>query len=78
MTDLNVVLNLTHSFLADLDVFLVSPNGTRVELISDLVSNEQSMTNTVFDNVARSGILTGSSPFTGRFRPEGDLEDFQW
>jgi subtilisin-like proprotein convertase family protein len=76
VTDLNVVLSLTHSFLADLDIYLVSPNGTRVELVSDLVSNEQSMTNTVFDNVARTGILTGSSPFSGRFRPEGELEDF--
>jgi hypothetical protein len=44
-------------------------------LVSDLVSNEPDMTSTTFDNVAPTGILTGSSPFTGRFRPEGTLEN---
>jgi hypothetical protein len=73
LTDVNVTLSLTHSFLADLDVYLVSPRGTRIELVSDLVSNEPDMISTTFDNVAPTGILTGSSPFTGRFRPEGTL-----
>ena len=75
LTDVNVTLSLTHSFLADLDIYLVSPLGTRVELVTDLVSNEPDMISTTFDNVAPTGILTGSSPFTGRFRPEGTLED---
>lgn len=75
ITDLNVSLSLTHSFLADLDIYLVSPRGTRIELVTDLVSNEADMISTTFDNVAPTGILTGSSPFTGRFRPEGRLED---
>jgi len=75
LTDVNVTLTLTHSFLADLDIYLVSPRGTRIELVSDLVSNEPDMIFTSFDNVAPTGILTGSSPFTGRFRPEGTLED---
>ena len=75
LTDLNVSLSLTHSFLADLDIYLVSPRGTRIELVSDLVSNEPDMISTTFDNVAPSGILTAGSPFTGRFRPEGTLED---
>jgi subtilisin-like proprotein convertase family protein len=75
LTDVNVTLSLTHSFLADLDIYLVSPRGTRIELVSDLVSNEPDMISTSFDNVAPTGILTGSSPFTGRFRPEGTLED---
>lgn len=75
LTDVNVSLTLSHSFLADLDIYLVSPRGTRIELVSDLVSNEPDMTSTTFDNVAPTGILTGSSPFTGRFRPEGTLEN---
>ncbi len=73
ITDVNVVLNLTHSYLADLDIYLVSPKGTRVELVTDLVSNEPSMTETIFDDSARASILTGKAPFTGRFRPEGSL-----
>jgi subtilisin-like proprotein convertase family protein len=75
LTDVNVSLTLNHSFLADLDIYLVSPRGTRIELVSDLLSNEPAMIGTSFDNVAPTGILTGSSPFTGRFRPEGTLED---
>jgi subtilisin-like proprotein convertase family protein len=76
ITDVNVGISLTHSFLSDLDIYLVSPNGTRVELVTDIVSNESTMTSTIFDDAARSGILSGSAPFTGRFRPEGELLDF--
>lgn len=75
LTDVNVSLSLTHSFLADLDIYLVSPRGTRIELVTDLVSNEPNMVSTTFDNTAPSGILTGSTPFTGRFRPEGELQN---
>ena len=75
LTDVNVTLSLTHSFLTDLDIYLVSPGGTRIELVTDLVSNESEMIGTTFDDGARSGILTGESPFTGRFRPEGSLLD---
>jgi len=73
LTDVNVTLNLRHSWLADLDIFLISPNGTRVELVTDLNSNEPFMTNTTFDDQALVSILAGASPFTGKFRPEGQL-----
>ncbi|MFO1002557.1 MAG: proprotein convertase P-domain-containing protein [Planctomycetaceae bacterium] len=73
ITDIDVTISLTHSFLSDLDIYLVSPKGTRVELVTDMVSNEPDMRSTVFDDAARSGILTGSTPYTGRFRPEGSL-----
>ena len=75
LQDVNVTLNLTHSFLSDLDIYLVSPNGTRVELVTDIVSNESAMTNSIFDDAARGSILDGTAPFTGRFRPEGELLD---
>ncbi|MCR9200498.1 MAG: proprotein convertase P-domain-containing protein [Planctomycetaceae bacterium] len=70
ITDLNVTITLQHSFIPDLDVFLVSPQGTRVELFTDLGSNESSMTNTIFDDEAATRIVDGSSPYTGRFIPE--------
>lgn len=75
ITDVNVSLSLTHSFLPDLDIFLISPSGTRIELVTDPISNETSMTDTIFDDQARIGILEGTAPFTGRFRPEGHLDD---
>lgn len=70
ITDVNVTLTLEHSFIPDLDVFLVSPQGTRVELFTDLGSNESNMTNTVFDDEAAVRIVDGSAPFTGRFIAE--------
>ncbi|MDA1232904.1 MAG: proprotein convertase P-domain-containing protein, partial [Planctomycetota bacterium] len=74
LTDVKVTLNLKHTWLADLDIFLISPQGTRVELVTDLNSNEPFMTNTTFDDGALGSILAGSSPFTGKFRPEGSLQ----
>ena len=70
ITDVNVTLTLEHSFIPDLDVFLVSPQGTRVELFTDLGSNETNMTNTVFDDESAVRIVDGSAPFTGRFIAE--------
>lgn len=74
VADINVTLSLTHTWLPDLDIYLVSPNGTRVELVTDLPSNQSFMTDTTFDDQATSSILTGAGPFTGAFRPEGSLD----
>jgi len=76
ITDLNVTLSFQHQWLGDLDVYLISPSGKRVELFTDLTNNGTLMTNTVFDDQANSSILTGSQPYTGRFMPEGKLSDF--
>lgn len=70
ITDVDVTITLQHSFIPDLDVFLVSPQGTRVELFTDLGSNESNMTNTIFDDEAATRIVDGDAPFTGRFIAE--------
>jgi subtilisin family serine protease/subtilisin-like proprotein convertase family protein len=75
LTDVNVTLSLRHTWIPDLDIFLVSPSGARVELVTDLTSNQAFMTGTQFDDQAGAGILTGAGPFTGSFRPEGLLSD---
>lgn len=73
LTDVNVTLSLKHSWLADLDIYLVSPAGTRIELVTDLADSEPFLTNTTFDDEAFGSILAGTSPYTGKFRPEGSL-----
>lgn len=75
LSDVNVTLSLKHSWLADLDIYLISPAGTRVELVTDLSNNGSFLTNTTFDDAALGSILVGTSPFTGKFRPEGSLLD---
>ena len=76
ITDLNVTFGATHTWSADLDVFLISPAGTRVELTSDNdggVTGADDYIDTVFDQEASTSITAGSAPFTGTFVPEGDL-----
>ncbi len=76
LTDVNVTVNFRHDWLGDLDVFLISPKGTRVELFTDISSNERNMTSTVLDDEAALEIVHGRAPFTGSFMPEGSLSAF--
>ncbi|MGB2820667.1 MAG: proprotein convertase P-domain-containing protein, partial [Phycisphaerae bacterium] len=74
--DVNVGLNISHTYDWDLAVYLVSPLGTRVELFSDVGGGGDNFTNTILDDQATDPITSGSAPFTGTFRPEGLLSDF--
>jgi subtilisin-like proprotein convertase family protein len=76
ITDLNVSVNFQHDFLADLDVYLISPSGTRVKLFADILSTSTQMTGTIFDDQASASILSGTGTFTGRFLPEELLSRF--
>ncbi|MBX7102504.1 MAG: proprotein convertase P-domain-containing protein [Gemmataceae bacterium] len=76
ITDINVKLYITHTWDADLDVFLRSPSGQLVELTTDNGGGSDNYTDTVFDDEAATGIAAGVAPFTGSFRPEGLLSDF--
>jgi autotransporter-associated beta strand protein len=77
-----VSLFLTHGNDADLDLFLVAPDGTRVELSTDnggAGNNYGSACNTPasFDDGAATAITAAAAPFVGTFRPEGQLADFR-
>ncbi|WP_299365227.1 reprolysin-like metallopeptidase [Winogradskyella sp.] len=74
VTDVNVTINISHDWNNDLDIFLISPSGTSVELSTDNGDDDDNdYTDTVFDQEATNSITTGTSPFTGTFIPEGDL-----
>ncbi|MBN2313408.1 MAG: proprotein convertase P-domain-containing protein [Sedimentisphaerales bacterium] len=75
IVDLNVKLNITHPYDADLDVFLIAPDGTRVELFTDVGVVSADFEDTVLDDEASESITDGRGPFTGSFRPEGNLAD---
>ena len=74
--DINVEVNLTHDQLGDLDVYLISPAGTRVELFTDVGNNGDVMDGLILDDEARDRVTSGSAPFTGRFQPERPLSAF--
>ena len=81
----SVDLIIEHTWAADLDISLISPSGTTVELSSDnggagdnygdpADTNCNSVTS--FDMTASTSITTASAPFIGSFIPEGNFSTF--
>lgn len=74
ISDVNVGVNITHSYDGDLVVSLVAPGaGPVVTLVNRRGTGGDNFTNTVFDDEAATAITAGSPPYTGSFRPEGLL-----
>ncbi len=74
--DLNVKLNISHVYDDDLDVFLIAPDSTRVELFTDVGNDGDNFSNTILDDEASIPITSGTAPFNGSYRPEGSLSLF--
>ncbi len=72
--DLDVGINLTHTNIFDLHIFVQSPDGTRLCLNKYNFKNEffegEDYIQTIFDDEAEIPIEQGTAPFTGRFRPK--------
>jgi len=75
ISDLNVKLDISHSWDEDLDVYLIAPDSTRVELFTDVGGSGDNFSNTILDDEAVTVITGGSAPFTGTYQPEGNLGD---
>ena len=76
LNDLNVRLNISHASDGDLSVTLRSPSGTTIPLVSNRGGAGDNFTGTVFDDEATAAIAAGAPPFTGSFRPEQPLSNF--
>jgi subtilisin-like proprotein convertase family protein len=74
--DVNVTLNITHTYDGDLSVYLISPQGTRVELFTGVGGAGDNFTNTTLDDDCATPITGGAAPFTGCYSPEGSLSAF--
>ena len=73
IADVNVTISIDHTWDSDLDIFLISPSGTMVELSTGNGGSSDNYTNTGFDQDATTPITSGTAPYTGVFIPEGDL-----
>ena len=71
-----VCINIRHEYDDDLDIFLISPDGIAVELSTNNGYSGLNYTNTCFTNESQMVIPDGVAPFTGKYRPEGFLSDF--
>lgn len=68
-----VCLNITHTWDSDLDISLIAPDGTIVTLASGVGESYDDFTGTCFLSSAAVSIIQGTAPFTGNYRPQGQL-----
>ncbi|MFN2444780.1 MAG: proprotein convertase P-domain-containing protein [Vicinamibacterales bacterium] len=81
ITKVTVSFHIAHTYDNDLDVYLVGPDGTSVELTTDNGGESDDYgtscaNRTSFDDLADTNIGLGTAPFAGTFRPEGLLSAF--
>jgi len=74
--DLDMTLDVSHDFVGDLEVSLIAPSGERILLSDNRGGPGEGYTGTIFDDEAGSPITAGVAPFTGPFRPEQSLGNF--
>ena len=72
--DLNVLVDLTHSWVGDLTLYLQIPSGDRL-LLGGAIGGDSgdNYTQTLFDQEATQSIAEGVAPFTGSFVPIQDI-----
>jgi subtilisin-like proprotein convertase family protein len=78
---ITVSLHLSHTSDADLDISLIGPDGTIIDLSSDNGATFDDYgldctTRTTFSDAAATSITAASAPFSGTFRPEQALSNF--
>ncbi|GFE69595.1 proprotein convertase P-domain-containing protein [Chroococcus sp. FPU101] len=76
ISDVDVLININHTWNSDLRVFLINPLGTQIELFTEVGIGGQGFLNTRLDDEASASIASGSGTFTGSFRPKGSLSNF--
>ncbi len=73
IADINVQLNITHTFDGDLRIELISPKGTRILLSNRRGGSGDNFQQTIFDDASGTSIANGTAPFNGTFRPDVPL-----
>ncbi|WP_411029685.1 reprolysin-like metallopeptidase [Spongiimicrobium sp. 3-5] len=76
IADVNVNLDITHTFLADLEISLTSPSGTTIILTSGSCGNLANI-NATFDDEAPSFVCGGTPGISGIVKPLGSLASLE-
>ena len=73
VSNIGVRLNITHGYVADLEIVVRAPNGNRLNLC-DLIGGQNNpganFTNTFINSTATASLSSGTPPWTGSFRPD--------
>jgi len=65
--------DISHTYDSDLNIFLVAPDGTSINLVSGIGGGDDNFTNTCLNQSAPTSINTASAPFSGLFKPQETL-----
>lgn len=68
-----VCINVTHTWIADLSVSLRAPDGTLIPLVSGVGGDTDGFVNTCLSSNSPTSIFEVWYPFTGEYRPFGDM-----
>lgn len=68
-----ICINLTHTWDSDISISIIAPDGTSAALASGVGGDGDDFTNTCFRWDAATGIASGSAPFSGTFKPAGQM-----
>jgi len=68
-----VCINIIHTYDSDLDISLISPDGTQVLLSAGNGGGGDNFIGTCFNQNAATNIVSGTPPFNGNFRPQGQM-----
>jgi len=74
--DVNARINISHSFVGDLQITLTGPGGQVVTLVNRRGGSGDNFTLTTFDDEAGTSIVAGIAPYSASFRPEVALAAF--
>ncbi|MEL6897469.1 MAG: trypsin-like serine protease [Planctomycetota bacterium] len=73
IVDVNVTVDIDHSYVSDLRLVLVAPDGQRVVLVNRKGGDGDGFDETRFDSDANESINRADAPFNGTYRPARDL-----
>ena len=68
-----LTINIQHTYDGDLQVHLVSASGVEVTIFDNVGGSGANFTNTNFKQNYTTSIAQGTAPFTGNYKPTGDL-----
>ena len=76
IVDLNILVNINHSWLEDLTLYLESPDGVKIILSKQIGGSGNNYLETLFDQDSNNNIFNASPPFSGSYKPVQSLETF--
>lgn len=72
----SVCVTISHNNVSDLEVSLMSPSGTIVNLFSTVGGTGNNFNGTCLSMTASNTIASGTAPFNNTYIPQGDLNNF--